>query len=147
MTKKKKSNYSKQKYPSFNTSYQVSNRRELLDQDYHHKLTDKEKAWLDAFNQETVIANFDHNGKKLYKSKKDQRKIYTENNKRNKDVFANSKAHNKLKYSKNPKLDSEYNSNESEDSLTSVRETLSFNTEEDAVLTRIALKKLFESGE
>lgn len=140
---KKKHKYEKQQYPSFNVNYQVANRKELLDQDYIDKLSPSEKKWLDAFNQETIITNFNHSGKKHYNSKKKRREIYKENNLRNKDIFSNLKANNKLLYSGSVGKEKNLSNQNVEDYLTSIKETNTFNSEEDYLLTMILLKKLF----
>lgn len=99
-TKKKDNKYNKQKYASFNTNYQVGVRKELLsDIDYIDKLSEEEKDWLNRFLQETVVTNFNHGGENLYKDKEERRKLYTENNKRNADVYSLSKSKGNLYYS------------------------------------------------
>jgi hypothetical protein len=64
--------------------------------DYIDKLSDKEKKWLNAFLSETVVTNFDHTGKKLYKTKKMKRKLYKENNDRNVDTYNVARSSGKL---------------------------------------------------
>lgn len=146
--KKKEHRYAKQKYPGLNPKYQVPVRRELFDQDYINKLSDDEKAWLDKFNQETIITNFNHKGKKLITDSKKKNELYTENNKRNKDIFANSKAVNRLIYTGvgyNSMTDKTF----SEEYITS--ESLinhsDSNSYEDYMLTMITLKELFNGDE
>ncbi len=105
--KKKKSNYNKQKYPSFNVKYQVGVRKELLsDIDYIDKLSEEEKEWLNKFLQETVVANFNHGGDPIIKDQKTRREIYRENNRRNKDVYSLGKSKGSLFYN-NKEADNE----------------------------------------
>lgn len=74
-------------------------RREYLDNiEYIGKLNDKEKEWLSNFNEEWLSANFNHNGKKLHKSKKSKREIYSRNNARNRDMLAIAKASGAVRY-------------------------------------------------
>jgi len=56
------------------------------------KLGPKEKEFLNSFLSETVITNFEHKGKKLYKSKKKKREMYSENNARNRCMLSKAKA-------------------------------------------------------
>lgn len=51
-----------------------------IDYDYIGKLTDKEKEFLNSFTEETYLANFNHDGKKIHKTKAKQRDIYRNNN-------------------------------------------------------------------
>jgi hypothetical protein len=96
---KKRTRYNKQKYASFNTKYQVGVRRELLgDIDYVDKLSEEEKDWLNRFLQETVVTNFNHGGENIITDPDEKRKLYSENNKRNKDVYALAKAKGALYY-------------------------------------------------
>lgn len=67
-------------------------KQEYHDIDYMDKLDDKEKAWLSSFMDEDLGANFTHEGKKIYKKKRDIKESYHRNNARNRDQYANSKA-------------------------------------------------------
>lgn len=71
-------------------------RRELVDQDYIHKLNDKEKDWLHRFNEEYVAANFKHSGKTLHKSRKKIKDCYDRNNSRNRDILSKKKVEHKV---------------------------------------------------
>lgn len=85
-------------YPGLEPKYNLRTRQEEI-QDiatYVHKLSDKEKAWLNSFVEEEINANFSHSGRKFTKSKKKQREIYTRNNARNRDIYTRAKAQNKL---------------------------------------------------
>lgn len=71
-------------------------RQEYIDYDYLDKLSDKEKAFLNAFTEEEIGANFNHKGKKLTKSKKKKREVYGKNNARNRCAYSKSRALNQL---------------------------------------------------
>lgn len=100
--------------------------------DYLDQLNDKEKAWLNAFLEETVITNFQHKGKKFYKTKKSRKQFYGENNARNRCMFTKAKAMNTLVNTQNPGalaaiIDNEQNTDTASDI-------------EDALLAAIELK-------
>lgn len=61
-------------------------------EEYVHLLSDKEKEFLNTFLEETVITNFQHKGKHLYKSKKKRREFYGDNNARNRCIYTKAKA-------------------------------------------------------
>lgn len=67
-------------------------KQEYHDIDYADQLNEKDKAWLSAFMDEDLGANFTHEGKKVYKKKRDINASYGRNNARNRDQYANSKA-------------------------------------------------------
>lgn len=50
---------------------------------------------MNSFFEETLNARFNHNGKKLYKSKKAKREMYRDNNSRQRDVTSLGKARGK----------------------------------------------------
>jgi hypothetical protein len=102
MAHKKKKAYKKVprkdlKYPTFDVKRAVVNRREELEVDYLNKLSESEKAWLNQFQEEYVIANFgkkdDPEAKKklLDKSDKHRKDCYNANNRRNRDVLINAR--------------------------------------------------------
>jgi hypothetical protein len=83
----------KEKYAALNPKRAVKNRQEQLEVPYLDQLNDKEKEWLNAFLEESVITNFQHKSKKkFYKSKKAKRKLYSENNARNRCVYTKAKS-------------------------------------------------------
>lgn len=67
-------------------------KQEYHDFDYIHQLSEKDKAYLNSFIEEKLNARFNHDGKKLHKTKAQKRAIYTENNARQRDMYSNSKA-------------------------------------------------------
>lgn len=95
-TGKAKLHRDKEKNVTFNLKRMVANRREQLQVDYINKLSDKEKDWLNRFNEEYVLANFKHPGKIIDGSKKAKKKSYDANNARNRCVYTMSKVSNKL---------------------------------------------------
>lgn len=122
--------YSKAKYPALNFSRQVSNRREYLDIDYLDQLNEEEKEFLNSFLSETVVTNFKHKGKKLYKKNKDKREFYQDNNRRNRCMLSKARATGSmLLYGNDPKGQQYFNhkleeafglsdfSNDSEDAI------------------------------
>lgn len=134
---KKRHKYQKQKYPALNVAYQVANRRELLDVDYIHKLSDKEKKWLDSFLQETVITNFDHDGKILIKDQETRRELYRDNNRRNNDVMSKLKTEGRLYYAGVPSSGDE----KSVSVFDNAEEQATVDEIENAFLTAITIKK------
>lgn len=94
----KKSRRVKSKFSALKKEYTLKTRLELLDYDYVDKLSDKDKQWLANFTDEYLHVNFNHSGKKFYKSKTKKREIYNQNNSRNRDIFAREMAQNKLEY-------------------------------------------------
>ena len=92
----------REKFAALNFKRQVKTRLDQLDIDYVDKLNDKEKAWLNSFLEETVITNFQHKGKKHYKTKKSKREFYNSNNARNRCMFTKAKAMGTLVFNNNP---------------------------------------------
>lgn len=63
-------------------------KKELAYVDYWHKLSPKEKAWLERFNAEFVKGSFAReNGQRLHRSQKLRRECFQRNNAANRDVF------------------------------------------------------------
>lgn len=69
-------------------------KQEYFEVDYIAKLSESEKEWLANFQYEELGANVKE--AKLNKSKKDKRRIYNENNARNRDTYSISKATNRI---------------------------------------------------
>lgn len=89
--KKTKIPRNSEKYPTFNLKRQVSNRREILEVDYLNQLSEKDKDWLNRFNEEFALANFNHKGKLLDGSKEARKKSYDANNARNRCLYTKAK--------------------------------------------------------
>jgi hypothetical protein len=81
----------KEKFPALNVRRMVSNRREYVDYDYIEGLDDKAKDFLNRFTEEYYIANFNHKGKSVDKTKKAKKDSYDRNNQRNRDLYSKAK--------------------------------------------------------
>ena len=92
---KKRNRRSRSKYPALDPSLNLKTRYELIETDYLHLLTEKEKAWLNSFNEEYVNANFNHKGKKIHKKREHRLESYGRNNSRNRDILTRAKAMNR----------------------------------------------------
>lgn len=133
----KKTQRNQNKYPGLDPNFNLKIRRELIDQDYIHKLNEAEKDWLNRFNEEYVSANFTHEGKRIHPKKTRTKKVRTtgekrkidiyrkdcedKNNARNRDSFSITKSNHTLKGQSNIKstleTDRKYDSNETEDMM------------------------------
>lgn len=122
-----------EKYPALNFKRQVKTRLDQLETDYVSLLNEEEKAWLNSFLEETVITNFQHKGKKLYKSKKSKREHYSSNNARNRCMFTKAKAMNTLVNVTNPQALAALVDNDQNQS--------NVNEEEAAMITAIMIKR------
>lgn len=90
---------SKTKYPNLDPKLNLKIRQELFDCDYLDKLNDKEKAFLDKFNNESINASFNKNPRKnLHKSKEQRKACYDANNARNRDILSRAQAQGKALY-------------------------------------------------
>lgn len=89
MAKRKKTRRSSQKYPALDPAYNLKRRSELIDQDYISKLSEKEKEWLNKFNEEWVNDTLDRKNPKnnLHRTKKLRKDCDDRNNSRNRDVL------------------------------------------------------------
>jgi hypothetical protein len=88
------------KNPNLDKTYNLKTRTKLLDQDYLHKLSPAELAWLDKFNAETINTDFDSKKlkKNLYATTKERKKeLYDSNNARNRCVLTKQEAMYKIK--------------------------------------------------
>lgn len=84
--------------PALQPKYNLKTRTDLLDQDYLHKLSPDELAWLNKFNEEEVNASYKKNNKEnLGKTKKEKKASYTRNNARNRCILTRQKAAGRLK--------------------------------------------------
>jgi hypothetical protein len=105
-TKTKKSKRSKVKWPNLRKDYNLKARRDYIEPDYINgvkdskgnqvmrALTNEEKDWLDQFYKETV--NADLRNPEFYKTKEEKKKIYGENNARNRCLYNQTKKTGKL---------------------------------------------------
>lgn len=69
----------------------VANRREQLEVDYLDQLSEKDKDFLNKFNEEFVLSNFKHPGKVLDDSQEAKRASYNANNARNRCIYTKAK--------------------------------------------------------
>lgn len=91
---KKRSRRSNSKYPGLIPELNLKTRSDLLDQDYLHKLNDKELHWMNQFNDEYVNDVVDRdNPENNLNSIKD---CDDRNNARNRDILTRAKASNQL---------------------------------------------------
>jgi maltooligosyltrehalose synthase len=74
--KKKRTRRSETKYPALDPRFNLKTRAELIDCDYIDQLNDKEKQWLNDFNNEFVNADFKTNikegRKRIHKKKRSE---------------------------------------------------------------------------
>jgi hypothetical protein len=91
---KKKTRRSSQKYPTLNPGYNLKSRAENLECDYVDSLSEKEKEWLNKFNEEYVNGTLDRTNKSnnLHKTKALVKDCYDRNNARNRDILTRVKA-------------------------------------------------------
>lgn len=71
-------------------------RKDLFDQDYLDKLSNKELDWLDKFNREFNQADFESPGRPHHRTKADRKICYDRNNARNRDSYSRAKARDAL---------------------------------------------------
>lgn len=92
--RKKQSRRSKEKYPALKPELNLKTRYELIESDYIDKLSEKEKAWLNKFNEEYVNSslNTKEPRKNLHRTKKLRKDCYDRNNSRNRDILTRAKA-------------------------------------------------------
>lgn len=96
--KKKRSRRSTSKYPALEKKYSLKTRGDLIDYDYIHKLSPKEKQWLNDFTNEEIHAAVKSGSverrkeNRFNKSKKATSKIYAANNARNACIWTKEKA-------------------------------------------------------
>lgn len=131
---KKITRMSKTKYPGLDKSVNLKIRHELIDFDYLHKLSEKDKLWLSTFMREYVSADFRHLGKKLNKGKKVVKAIYDANNARNRDSFSVTKSNGMLKGMNGSDLGREDNKNTGKELGMSSSKTTLANPTEDALI-------------
>ena len=109
--KKTRNGRSNVKYPALDPKLNLKSRYEEIEDlaSYKDQLNDEEKAWLNAFSQEEICANFDHNGPKL----NDQNdaavrsRIYGRNNQRNRCIQTRELAQGTLNYLEDIDIDKE----------------------------------------
>jgi hypothetical protein len=88
----------KRKYSGLDPKLFSKIKQEFHDLDYIDKLTEEQKAYLNAFITEWLGANMNHSGKKFHKKVAEKRAIWRQNNKRNWDVYSIGRATGRLEY-------------------------------------------------
>lgn len=112
MTEKKaRTRRSNCKYPALKASLNLKSRYEEIEdlESYANTLSDEDKAWLNAFSQEEICANFNHKGPKLndQSDPKVRSRIYNRNNERNRCIHTIQKIQGKLQSLNELDLDKE----------------------------------------
>lgn len=97
---KKRNSRSNLKYPALSPKHNLRSRQDEIGDiaSYVHLLNDSEKAFMNAFVEEEVNANFKHKGKKLNRKKTDRQRVYAKNNARNRDILTKAHASGKIHY-------------------------------------------------
>jgi len=133
MSKKKKSNRDKVKYPEFNPNYSTKIRKEYKEIDYVNELSDEknikmpdgtmgsEKDWLHLFETEFNSASLDSRDldNNLHNTKELKKACYDQNNARNRCMYGIAKASNLVHDSKNEVDDKLFNPSLVEDAFIS----------------------------
>lgn len=98
--KKKKSKRSQSENANLDPRLNLKTRYELYDQDYIHKLSPKERAWLNKFNKEYITDDLDRENlrKNLHRTKKLKKDCDDMNNARNRDILTRAKASKQIDY-------------------------------------------------
>lgn len=79
----------KDRWPALNPSLNLKIRKELIaDVDYLDKLSDEEKDWLNAFNEEWINASFKHPLQPLHNTPELKSDCYRRNNARNRCQYS-----------------------------------------------------------
>lgn len=90
------------KYPALDPQLNLKTRHDQIADvgTYLDQLNDEEKAWLNSFIEEEVNANFNHSGVKLNDSSDPatRKRIYLNNNARNRDIMTREHAQGTLNY-------------------------------------------------
>lgn len=84
----------RKKYPAVDPRMNLKTRyEEIVDiASYFDTLPESAKEWMNSFVEESVNANFNHKGPKIYTKVEDKRAIYGRNNARNRDILTKVKA-------------------------------------------------------
>lgn len=115
----KKNGRSSTKYPALKAKLNLKSRYEEIEdlESYADQLNDEEKAWLNAFSQEEICANFNHKGPKLNDSSdpKVRSRIYNRNNERNRCIHTREKSQGALNYLEDMDLDNTVSAEKEDD--------------------------------
>lgn len=109
--KKKKSGRSGMKYPALDPKVNLKTRYDEIEDlaSYADTLPEEAKAWLNAFSNEEICANFNHSGEKLndQSDPKVRSRIYNRNNERNRCIMTRETAQGCMNYLEDLDLDKE----------------------------------------
>ena len=118
--RKKKSGRSGMKYPALDPKVNLKSRYDEIEDlaSYANTLPEEAKAWLNAFSQEEICANFNHNGPKLndQSDAKVRSRIYNRNNERNRCILTRENAQGTINYIDDLDIDNENNASYEENS-------------------------------
>lgn len=84
-----KSGLNKHKFSKIKQEYHDIN-------EYAFKLNSEAEDWLNRFMEEDLGARLNHDGKKIYKKKKDKTETFRRNNQRNRDLYSLARVTNRL---------------------------------------------------
>ena len=137
---KKTTKRSKSKYPALDPKLAPKVRKEFIDFDYLHKLDPEDLEYLNKVMEEELHASFKNDETDLNQSQEDKRRVYSNNNARNRDMYAITKASGLL-----TKIEDKSNQENTEaiehKSDTKANYSESYNLEEDAMIARLDRKK------
>jgi hypothetical protein len=102
---KKPTKRSRSKYPALDPSLNLRSRRDLFENDYIHKLSEKDKAWLNKFNNEYINDVIDRKNlkKNLHNTQALKKDCDDRNNSRARCIFTRQKAGGDLVYTEDKK--------------------------------------------
>jgi hypothetical protein len=86
----KNSKRSRAAFPNLQKKFHNLNVHEFLDYDYIGQLSTEEKKWFDKFNEEYYRAYFNKKTNKHVHKKAQRKEVYSANNARNRDLYAQS---------------------------------------------------------
>ena len=89
-----------EKYPALKKNLNLKSRQDEIEVDYIHKLSEKEKEWLNKFNEEYVNTTFDRENLKnnIHNTLELKQDCDHRNYKRREDLYVRQKARDNLSY-------------------------------------------------
>ena len=138
--KEKKSKRSRSKHPALNPRFSPKVRKDYLDFDYLDQLSPEEKDWLNKFVDEELHASFKNDERDLNQSKEDKRRVYSNNNSRNRDLYGITKANRLLSGIEDLSNPEWSNADEVKGDLRT-NHSSSYNMQEDSMIARLDSKK------
>jgi hypothetical protein len=137
---KKKSRRSRSKHPALNPRFAPKVRKDYLDFDYLNQLSPEEKDWLNKFVDEELHASFKNDERDLNKTQEEKRRVYSNNNSRNRDLYGVTKA-NRLLSGIDDVGNPEWNDGDEVKGDLDINYSESYNMQEDAMIARLDRKK------